>query len=346
MLIHMMSHDPIAFIHGTICSTPVGAALVAARGRRRATPLQWTYGAKHSMQALFVGWCLPKKRRLVIGAFLLSAIVQAACLCTAAESNSVGIFVPANAPLSVLADTNTPHLLWFPVGESLRYRLTWGIIPAAEIQATSSWVTVQGRRLVEITCQVRSARVLRWIYPVEDKIVVTIEPRDFLPVLFQVDMREGSHIRHEITTFDYDAGTAVWTAPSKQKTRTIAIDPGLRDLLSFMYYMRKDGLPGGTNLTLRVLVDSKDRTVPVVVGDCETVDVPGHGNVACLRIVPTIEFAVSFNKPDSIAAWISTDARHLCTRAKVSVPIGSLTAELIEVGGPDAAQWPTPALSP
>ena len=346
MLIHMMSHHPIDFIHDTICRTLVGAALVTARGRRRATPLQWTYGATHSMQSFFVGGCLPGKCRLVIWAVLLSAGVQAACLCTAAESNSAGIFVPANAPLSVLADTNTQPALWFPVGESLRYRLTWGIIPAAEIQATSTWVTVQGRRLVEITCRVRSARVLRWIYPVEDKIVVILEPGSFLPTVFQVDMQEGSHIRHEVTTFDYAAGTAVWTAINKQKSRTIAIDPGLRDLLSFMYYMRKDGLPGGTNLTLRVLVDSKDRTVPVVAGDCETVEVPGLGNVECLRIVPTIEFAVSFNKPDSIVAWISTDARHICTRAKVAVPIGALTAELIEVGGPEAGEWPPSALSP
>ena len=32
-------------IHDAICHTPVGAALVATRGRRRATPLQWTYDA-------------------------------------------------------------------------------------------------------------------------------------------------------------------------------------------------------------------------------------------------------------------------------------------------------------
>ena len=32
-------------IYDAICHTPVGAALVAARGRRRATPLQWTYAA-------------------------------------------------------------------------------------------------------------------------------------------------------------------------------------------------------------------------------------------------------------------------------------------------------------
>ena len=40
-----------ATIHDTICRTPVGAALVAARGRRRATPLQWTYDAIYRARA-------------------------------------------------------------------------------------------------------------------------------------------------------------------------------------------------------------------------------------------------------------------------------------------------------
>ena len=278
-------------------------------------------------------------------ACVLGSITLAAGSCAAAESNQVQLVAPATSPLSAPAGTNTPHL-WFSVGEQLRYRISWGVIPVGEIQTTSSWVVVQGQHVLAITCRARSNNVLRWLYPVEDKVVTTIDPIGFLPVTFQVDMKEGKHIRHEITTFDYVAGIAVWKATNKPKTKTCVIDPEVRDLLSLMYYLRKDGFGSRSNLTLRALVNGKVCKLPVTINGHETVKVPGHGNVDCLRLTPTIDFEVSFHKPNSIAVWISADTRGICTRASIDVPVGSITAELIELSGPGTVHWPTPAASP
>ena len=272
-------------------------------------------------------------------------ILLAVGSCAAEDSTPVKSVAPATSPLSAPASTNTPPL-WFSVGEQLRYRIYWGVIPVGEIQATSAWVVVQGRHVLAITCRARSNNALRWVYPVEDKVVATIDPIGFRPIAFQVDLNEGKHFRQEITTFDYVAGKAVWTAINKPKTQTCSIDPDARDLLSLMYYMRKDGFGSGSNQTLRVLVNGKVRNLLVTVNGHETVRVPGHGKVDCLRLTPAIDFDVSFHTPKSIAIWISADTRRICTRAKVQVPVGSITAELIELSGPGTEHWPKPATPP
>ena len=276
---------------------------------------------------------------------LASAFVLTVASCIAEEATLIQRAAPDTSPLSVSADTNRPSF-WFPVGEQLRYRVYWGVIPVGEVQATSSWVLVQGRPLLALTCRVRSNHVLRWVYPVEDKVVTTVNPIGFLPVSFQVDFQEGSHIRHEVTTFDYVSGNAVWTATNKPKTRTFGIDPEVRDLLSFMYYMRKCDIHSGSNLNLRVLLDGKVRRMPVAIGDHEPVKVSGYGNVDCLRVTPALDFEKSNVGTNKMIAWVSADARHICTRVKGFIAIGSITAELIEVSGPDAELWSANRLKP
>ena len=270
---------------------------------------------------------------------LLGAVALSVGVCAAEESIPVKLAAPATPSLSVPGDTNAPPI-WFPVGEQLRYRIYWGMIPVGEIQSTLSWVEEQGRHLLAATYRARSNRVLRQIYPVEDKMVTIIDPTGFRPVSFRMDMKEGSHIRHEITTFDYVMGKAVWKAIDRQKTKEFAIDPEARDPLSLMYYVRKEGFHSGSNRTLRALADGKVRNLPVAVGGHEKVNVPGRGNVDCLLLTPTLNFESFFVSSGGIAVWISADARCICTRARVSIPVGSITAELIELSGPGTEHWP------
>ena len=263
---------------------------------------------------------------------LLAGFTLTVGVCVAAEPEPTRSVRPIVAPapsLAVAADTNTPPL-WFPVGEQLRFRIYWGAIPVGEIQSTSSWVEVKGQRLLEATYRARSNRVLRQIYPVDDVMVTTIDPVNFLPVCFRMDMKEGSHIRLETTTFDYAAGKAVWRATVKNKTREYAIDRETHDLLSLLYFLRKEGFQSGSNRIVRVLAERKVRDLTVVVGGHEIVKVPGLGAVDCLRLRPNIDFEGLFVSSGALTFCVSADARCICTRAKVSIPVGSITAELIE----------------
>lgn len=263
-----------------------------------------------------------------------------------ASSASPDVLASRAAAMRPSAMTTNAAPPWFPVGEQLRYRICWGVIPVGEIQSSLSWVEVPGRPLLAITYRARSNRVLRQLYPVEDDMVTTLDPATFLPVTFRMDMRQGSHFRHELTTFDYVAGKAVWKPLDRQKTREFVIDPETHDLLSLMYYVRKDGFHSHSNRTLRALADGKVRDMPVAVDGHEMVPVPGRGAVDCLRLVPTFNFEGFFVNSGGVTIWISDDARGICTRGRVSLPVGTISAELVEWSSPGAAHGPASGSSP
>lgn len=239
----------------------------------------------------------------------------------------VALPAAASTPAPDLTRTDAPP--WVPIGEQLRYRITWGFVPVGEAQSTTSWVEEKGRRLLALTYRARSNSALRQIYPVDDTMVTLLEPAGFRPVVFRMDMKEGSHIRRETTTFDFAAGKAVWTAVGRNKTREIALDRDARDLLSLLYAVRQEGFTSGSNRTFRALINTKIRDVPVVVGGHEAVKIAGLGAVDCLRVSLALDFEGFFVGSGKAVFWSSTDARHLCMRARVSIPVGSITAELI-----------------
>jgi hypothetical protein len=115
----------------------------------------------------------------------------------------------------------------------------------------------------------------------------------------------------------------------KNKTREIALDRDARDLLSLLYAVRREGFSSGSNQTFRALIAGKVRDVPILVGGHEAVKIAGLGAVDCLRVSLALDFEGFFVGSGKAVFWSSTDARHLCIRARVSIPVGSITAELI-----------------
>jgi hypothetical protein len=266
----------------------------------------------------------------------LAGVLPLLALMAAAAAAAPG----TNAPAASAAPTNGPDF-WFPVGEELRYSVSWGILPVGETSAATSWVQTNGQRRLLIAYRARSNRVLRQIYPVDDHMTSLVDPDGFRSVEFRMVMREGRHNRHEVTTFDYPGGKAVWAPVSGNKTRTFSIDADTHDLLALMFYARRDGFRSGSNRTFRALADGKVRDLPVDVDGIENVRVPGYGKVECLRLKPRLEFEGFFVSTGGITAWVSNDRHCICTRANVSIPVGSITVELEEVRRPDGRPpWP------
>lgn len=278
-----------------------------------------------------------------------------ACLCfslgvvvgTAARadfpSNTVQTAAAAATGLNVRVQAVAPTAtndLWFPVGETLTYRLYWGFVSVGEAVLTSEWIEEEGRRYVQITHRVRSNKVIATLYPVDDLIQTVIDPVTFRPVTFFMDQKEGRHSAKEITTFDYEKGVARWESLTKKKTRENKIDQDTRDLVSFMYFMRRDGFRKGEDRNFRVMADDKVYDLNVKVAGEEKVDVPGYGKVDCLRLDPTAQFNGLFVRKGKMTVWVSGDKRCLCTRVAAGVPIvGTVKVILTSVSGPGDDAW-------
>ena len=284
--------------------------------------------------------------RNAIGAFLLFAAV---CRAAAAEPVTNAL---AAAPAAVPANGSTNEL-WFHVGETLTYRLSWGVVPVGETVVSSKWIEDGGRRLIEVTFRTRSNKVLSTLYPVDDTIQAVIDPERFRPVTLFIDMSEGQHKNRELTTFDYARGVARWERFTKPRVTEIPIGPDVMDLVTFMYFMRRGGFEVGSDRHHRVITDGKVYDLFIKAEAIETVDVPGYGDVECVRLDPSAQFNGLFVRKGKLTVWVSRDSRAFCVRVVAGIPVvGSVKAVLTSVGGPGSDRWvvksppPAPPSSP
>ena len=89
-----------AMIHDAICRASVGAAHVADRGRRRATPLQWIYDAMYSVRMLV---CFVALTGTVMQAQDTVSVVRAEVPSDAVASNTVPtVAAVSNQPMRII----------------------------------------------------------------------------------------------------------------------------------------------------------------------------------------------------------------------------------------------------
>lgn len=229
--------------------------------------------------------------------------------------------------------------LWFPVGEELHYRVYWGVMPVGDSRVTTEWIEENGRRLVRIRYRTRSNAFLDRIYRVDDTIEAVIDPVTFLPLRFRKILSEGRYRADEETVFDHAAGKAYWTDHRKGRKKVFDIEPDTRDLVTFMYFMRKNEFKAGEKATFRVMADDKIYDLYLTMGPRETMKLPSYGKVESVRVTPEAAFQGLFVRKGRMTLWVSTDERRLATRIQASVPVADVHVNLCNVLGPGDDKW-------
>jgi len=232
-----------------------------------------------------------------------------------------------------------PPALWFDVGEELVYSIHWGVIRVGETRVTTEWMEEEGRRLLLIRYRTKSNSFLSKIYPVDDTIEAVIDPVPFLPIRFVKKLSEGKRKTDEVTVFDHAAGVAHWTDALKNRKKDFAIDADTRDLVTFMYFMRKRAFTPGEQVEYRVMADEKIYDVFLNVGSIDTMKMEGFGKVKSVRVTPEAAFEGLFVRKGKMVVWVSHDARRVATRIQATVPVADIHINLREVRGPGHDSW-------
>lgn len=229
--------------------------------------------------------------------------------------------------------------LWFQVGEELHYRIHWGVMHVGDTRVTTEWIEEDGRDLLVIRYRTRSNSFLDRIYRVDDTIEAVIEPHSFLPVRFVKILNEGRYRTDELTEFDHAAGKAYWTHRLKGDRKEFAIDADTRDIVTFMYYMRKHAFQPGDQAEFRVMADEKIYDLFVTAGPVETMKMQRYGKVKSIRITPEAAFQGLFVRKGRMTIWVSQDERRIATRIQATVPVADVHINLHEVSGPGNDRW-------
>lgn len=249
---------------------------------------------------------------------------------------------PMHPVMDSAASINEQDLLpelWFPVGEEIRYKVYWGRIPVGYSVISTDWVQHEGATLLSIQVRTRSNKVLDKIYPVDDIIESLIDPETFLPVRFTVNLKEGRYRKHEITHFDYDEQIAYWRSETRDREDTFELEPDTRDLVSFAYYMRREGFEPGVKQEFRVMSDEKIYDLWLESKGAERVRLQHYGRVRSVEVEPEAAFEGLFVRRGKITFWVSDDERRVMTKMVGHIPVASIRLVLHKVTGPGNDSW-------
>ncbi len=269
-----------------------------------------------------------------------ASLFRSICVCACL----LPVMLPADVPWKTDAEPVAPppgaSNLWFEVGETLTYDITWGIFTVGKSLVTTQWVKHEdGRVLLAIRFETRTNGIVEKLYPVEDYNETLIDIESFLPVRNLRQSRQGRRQQHEVVKFDHRAGKAYFESILKNKKKEIDIQPDTRDIISLMYFIRSKAFKVGTEEQMKVFTDEKVYDLFLKIARKDKVNLDKYGDVASLRFDPEAAFDGLFVRKGKMLIWVSDDARKLCTKIAAEVPVAKIRITLAEVSGPGQDFW-------
>jgi hypothetical protein len=204
-------------------------------------------------------------------------------------------------------------------GERLEFEILYGFVPAghATLEVTSR--TTERGDVFRITSKARSNDVISLMFEVDDRIMAEVDRISLKPLYFEKRLREGPFSKDESVLYGDEVVT--------RGDRSYTIEPGTRDILSALYYVRGQDLEVGDEVRVRTFDGGKNYEAVVSVLRRERVD-SELGEVDCLVVRPELREG-PFAKTGDILIWLTDDDLKVPVLLKSRVAIGSFVARLI-----------------
>jgi len=208
-------------------------------------------------------------------------------------------------------------------GERLEFEITYGGIPAGNASLEVTGETTQRGRVLLITSRAESNDVISVFFRVDDRLISEVNPNTLETVYFEKRLREGPFEKDEWATYGHsESGGVVRTENSEY-----AVDPGTRDILSALYYVRGQDLKVGEDVTVNTFEGGRNYAARVKVLRSERLSLGGD-RVDCLVIEPEI-LEGPFAKKGNLLIWLTDDDLKVPVLMKSKVAIGSFVAKLV-----------------
>ncbi len=216
------------------------------------------------------------------------------------------------------------------IPEKLTYDLTWTGIKAG---TASLELTSEGDAL-RIISTARSAEWISVFYTVEDRVESILSRNSPLsqlgqPTRYRLRIREGRNRKDKEVVFDRDNNKARYVDYLKNEKKEYDIPLSAFDPISSFYYLRLMKLVVGESVYLTVFDSKKVWKVEVQVLRKEKVTIPS-GTFDTVVVKPLMKSEGIFYRKGEIYIWLTDDNRHIPVKMRTKVPVGSITATLVQ----------------
>lgn len=207
-------------------------------------------------------------------------------------------------------------------GESLTYEILYSSIPAGHARLEVTCEDQGDSEIYRITSTAQSNDVVSLFFKVDDRIVSEVDATTFEPLYFEKRLSEGPLRKQERVYYEDDGVVRLGD-------KAIEVEPGTRDILSALYYVRGQSLRVGDDVVVRTFEGGKSYEARVKVLRKETVRT-GDRDYDCLVVEPEL-LEGPFAKTGRMLVWLTDDHLKLPVLMKSKVKIGSFVARLVEL---------------
>lgn len=234
-------------------------------------------------------------------------------------------FVPAEKPIRTIRNNS------FNTGETLKYKVTYGFITAAEgvIDVDRNLHRVNNRPCYRVNVFGKTLGSFDFFLRIRDNWRSYIDTAAIVPQRFQQNKEEGKYRKKETIDFDHNANLA------HVNDKSYKVPENIQDVVSGVYYLRTlnlDHYRTGDLIEVQGFFDEEVFDLTVMYMGKETVSTK-IGNIKAHKLVPKMPDNKLFRGENSISLYLSADKNKIPVLVKAEMFVGSVMLDLYHHSG-------------
>jgi hypothetical protein len=206
----------------------------------------------------------------------------------------------------------------------LLYSASFGGVDVATATLKSKKIkNIENQDILRIEFKAKSKPSLKYIFPINDKIIVDVDLNTWQPLKVEKKIREGSYKQNSLSIFDYKNNMFIY------KKDSISYDGEIFNPYSLIYYFRTLDFSSDENYKIQV-VDNKKVTPLKFFTDKKVEVETAFGKFYANKVWPKKINGEPFKNAGKITIWIS-DKDKLPIIINLKMKFGSLNLELEKV---------------
>lgn len=225
-------------------------------------------------------------------------------------------------------------------GESLKFRVRWGILIAGEITMSARQENIAGLPQVRVATRTNTKGLVRGLYLFDGDGECIFDGRDGRLLAISASTSTSNKATKTTAFFDYQENKVQYVDYLRPERNTMMPMPegNPMDLITCLIETRRWDMKPGDRTPATVMFDKEFYDIVIVAEGYENVHTP-LGDFKSLVLVPTMDVNPKgmFKRGGRVRVWISQDEKHLPVKFEVAMKIGTGTALLTDYKPPKVA---------
>ena len=229
----------------------------------------------------------------------------------------------------------------FQEGEWFKFKMSYsGFLKAGNATLSLNETKLDGKPVFHVVGKGWTTGLIKAFFKVKDRYESYFDKETGVPYKFIRKIDEGGHTKDIEIKFDQKKKIAEVNNKKKKKTKTVATEQDVQDMVSMYYHLRNSieiaSLAQGDEIETNMFFDEENYGFKLKYLGKETIKVDINGSkvkVKTVKFRPYVMAGRVFKEEESLTLWVSADKNKIPLKIKADLAVGSLRAELVEFKG-------------